>query len=67
MSINRIRIEDLAPLQEEWRGEVEQISWSPRAYIFKGFLTDAECDHLISHVRTLWAFRLNPNTPNSVL
>ncbi|GFS31029.1 oxoglutarate/iron-dependent oxygenase [Actinidia rufa] len=26
---------------------VTQISWRPRAFIYKGFLTDAECDHLI--------------------
>lgn len=26
---------------------VTQISWSPRAFIYKGFLTDEECDHLI--------------------
>ncbi|GFY83038.1 oxoglutarate/iron-dependent oxygenase [Actinidia rufa] len=26
---------------------VTQISWHPRAFIYKGFLTDEECDHLI--------------------
>ncbi|XP_057488804.1 probable prolyl 4-hydroxylase 6 isoform X2 [Actinidia eriantha] len=26
---------------------VTQISWRPRAFIYKGFLTDEECDHLI--------------------
>ncbi|KAL7140901.1 hypothetical protein ABFS83_08G018400 [Erythranthe nasuta] len=26
---------------------VTQISWSPRAFLHKGFLTDKECDHLI--------------------
>ncbi|XP_057482473.1 probable prolyl 4-hydroxylase 6 [Actinidia eriantha] len=27
---------------------VTQISWRPRAFIYEGFLTDAECDHLIN-------------------
>ncbi|XP_052189671.1 probable prolyl 4-hydroxylase 6 isoform X2 [Diospyros lotus] len=27
---------------------VTQISWHPRAFIYKGFLTDKECDHLIT-------------------
>ncbi|KAK4477639.1 hypothetical protein RD792_016880 [Penstemon davidsonii] len=27
---------------------VTQISWSPRAFIYRGFLTHKECDHLIS-------------------
>ncbi|PIN03393.1 Procollagen-proline dioxygenase [Handroanthus impetiginosus] len=27
---------------------VTQISWSPRAFLYKGFLTNEECDHLIS-------------------
>jgi len=26
---------------------VTQLSWSPRAFLYKGFLTDEECDHLI--------------------
>ncbi|KAG0479862.1 hypothetical protein HPP92_010720 [Vanilla planifolia] len=25
-----------------------QISWKPRAFVYEGFLTDEECDHLIS-------------------
>ncbi|KAJ1695594.1 hypothetical protein LUZ63_012292 [Rhynchospora breviuscula] len=25
-----------------------QISWKPRAFVYEGFLTDSECDHLIS-------------------
>ena len=37
--------------QEEWRGEVEQVSWSPRAFLYKKFLSEEECDHLINHVR----------------
>lgn len=27
---------------------VTQLSWSPRAFLYKGFLSDEECDHLIS-------------------
>lgn len=37
--------------QEEWRGEVVHLSWSPRAFLLKGFLSDEECDHLIKLVR----------------
>ncbi|GBF89340.1 prolyl 4-hydroxylase-like protein [Raphidocelis subcapitata] len=33
-------------LQEEWRGEVVRLSWRPRAFLFKRFLSDEECDHL---------------------
>jgi len=36
------------PLQEEWRGRVSPVSWSPRAFVYEGLLTDAECDHLIA-------------------
>eukprot|EP00892_Ulva_mutabilis_P008292 jgi/Ulvmu1/5835/UM025_0093.1 len=32
----------------DWSGERIQLSWAPRAYLLKRFLTDAECDHLIS-------------------
>ncbi|PIA44680.1 hypothetical protein AQUCO_01700346v1 [Aquilegia coerulea] len=28
--------------------KVKQISWKPRAFVYQGFLTDEECDHLIS-------------------
>eukprot|EP00252_Welwitschia_mirabilis_P015407 TRINITY_DN3387_c0_g1_i1.p1 TRINITY_DN3387_c0_g1~~TRINITY_DN3387_c0_g1_i1.p1 ORF type:complete len:283 (+),score=31.14 TRINITY_DN3387_c0_g1_i1:155-1003(+) len=28
--------------------KIHQISWKPRAFVYKGFLTDEECDHLIS-------------------
>ena len=38
-------------MQEEWRGVVEQVSWSPRAFLFKKFLSDDECDYLLNHVR----------------
>ena len=37
-------------MQEEWRGEVIDISWSPRAFLFKGFLTEEETNHLIEKV-----------------
>lgn len=33
--------------QEEWRGEVILLSWKPRAFVLKNFLTDEECAHLI--------------------
>lgn len=32
--------------QEEWRGEVRHLSWRPRAFLYKGFLSDAECEHI---------------------
>lgn len=41
-------------LEEEWRGEVIRLSWSPRAFLLKGFLTDDECKHLIKEVRCMW-------------
>ncbi|KAL8121679.1 hypothetical protein AgCh_018419 [Apium graveolens] len=28
--------------------KVTQVSWKPRAFVYEGFLTDDECDHLIS-------------------
>ncbi|XP_043708773.1 probable prolyl 4-hydroxylase 4 [Telopea speciosissima] len=28
--------------------KVKQVSWKPRAFVYEGFLTDEECDHLIS-------------------
>ncbi len=44
--------------QEEWRGEVIEVSWSPRAFLLKGFLKEAECEHLISKVcNTVWSDR----------
>jgi hypothetical protein len=33
-------------LQVEWRGEIVQLSWSPRAYHLKGLLSDEECEHI---------------------
>ena len=38
-------------MQEEWRGEVVHLSWSPRSFLLKGFLSDEEADHLIALVR----------------
>lgn len=35
-------------LAEEWRGEIITLSWSPRAFLVKGLLSDSECDHLIA-------------------
>jgi prolyl 4-hydroxylase len=35
-------------VQETWRGEIVQLSWAPRAYLLKGFLSPEECQHLIS-------------------
>lgn len=29
---------------------MKQISWSPRAFVFKGLLSDEECDYLINNV-----------------
>lgn len=34
--------------EANWEGEMEQLSWTPRSYRLKGFLTDEECDHLIA-------------------
>lgn len=32
---------------DTWRGEKRLLSWSPRAFLVKDFLTDDECDYLI--------------------
>ncbi|XP_039040275.1 probable prolyl 4-hydroxylase 4, partial [Hibiscus syriacus] len=32
--------------------KVKQVSWKPRAFVYEGFLTDLECDHLISLVKS---------------
>ena len=34
--------------QELWRGEVKQLSWSPRSFLLKGFLSDKECEYMIN-------------------
>lgn len=40
--------------QEEWRGEIEQLSWKPRAFLVKGFLSDEECEHIKTMVSLCW-------------
>lgn len=37
-------------MQEEWHGEVIHLSWRPRAFLYKRFLTDEECDHVRNKV-----------------
>ena len=37
-------------VQEEWRGQVVEVSWSPRAFLLKNFLSDKECQHFINKV-----------------
>lgn len=37
--------------QETWRGEMQQLSWSPRAFLAKNFLSDEECEHIKTIVR----------------
>ncbi|CAN6476339.1 unnamed protein product [Victoria cruziana] len=32
--------------------KVTQVSWRPRAFIYKGFLSDEECDHIINLAKT---------------
>lgn len=32
--------------------KVKQVSWRPRAFVYEGFLTDEECDHLVSLAKT---------------
>lgn len=34
--------------QIEWSGEVQHISWQPRVFLYKKFLSDQECDHLMT-------------------
>nr|2JIJ_A Chain A, PROLYL-4 HYDROXYLASE [Chlamydomonas reinhardtii]2JIJ_B Chain B, PROLYL-4 HYDROXYLASE [Chlamydomonas reinhardtii]2JIJ_C Chain C, PROLYL-4 HYDROXYLASE [Chlamydomonas reinhardtii] len=38
-------------LKEEWRGEVVHLSWSPRAFLLKNFLSDEECDYIVEKAR----------------
>lgn len=40
--------------QVEWRGEMVEVSWKPRAFLLKNFLTDEETAHLIGKVRAHW-------------
>lgn len=46
LHIQLCRISFVRRLQELWRGKVEQISWSPRAFVYHNFLSDEECEHL---------------------
>lgn len=34
--------------KEVWRGDIEQLSWKPRAFLLKGFLSEEETDYLIN-------------------
>lgn len=40
----------LSTVQNTWKGEVVELSWEPRAFLFKKFLTDEECDSIIAMV-----------------
>lgn len=44
--LSAVLTHDSCVLQVEWRGEILQLSWSPRAYHLKGFLSDEECEHI---------------------
>lgn len=37
-------------VQDKWRGEVVELSWEPRAFLFKKFMSDEECDSIIAKV-----------------
>ena len=41
---------DCHPLQDFWEGEVVEVSWRPRVFLFKGFLSEEECNHMIDIV-----------------
>lgn len=51
--------------QVEWDGEVEQLSWAPRLFLYKRFLSDAECDHLIDKVPLASPHNIMPLGPCS--
>ncbi|GBG00386.1 prolyl 4-hydroxylase-like [Raphidocelis subcapitata] len=40
-------------LEEEWRGEMVHLSWKPRAFLYKKFLSDEECEHIKDLARPL--------------
>jgi hypothetical protein len=42
----RERAADRPTAQEEWRGEMVHLSWKPRAFLYKKFLSDEECEHI---------------------
>ncbi|KAL3132857.1 hypothetical protein ABBQ38_006782 [Trebouxia sp. C0009 RCD-2024] len=37
--------------KDKWRGEVVELSWEPRAFLFKKFMTDEECDSIIAKAK----------------
>lgn len=37
--------------KDKWIGEVVELSWQPRAFLFKKFLTDEECEHIINKAK----------------
>nr|CAB3452251.1 unnamed protein product [Digitaria exilis] len=37
----------VAPAPPFNSSRVKAVSWSPRIFVYKGFLSDAECDHLV--------------------
>ena len=41
---------DCLTLQDFWEGEVVEVSWKPRVFLFKGFLSEEECSHMIDIV-----------------
>nr|DAD37866.1 TPA_asm: hypothetical protein HUJ06_008507 [Nelumbo nucifera] len=51
LSISLILHESAGSHSPAWiisHAKVKQVSWKPRAFVYEGFLTDEECDHLIS-------------------
>eukprot|EP00884_Botryococcus_braunii_P010482 jgi/Botrbrau1/19435/Bobra.0338s0058.2 len=54
--------------KEAWRGEVIEVSWKPRAFLFKKFLTWDECDYLVRKARPLMVKSevVDPDTGNSI-
>eukprot|EP00884_Botryococcus_braunii_P014162 jgi/Botrbrau1/22747/Bobra.0132s0080.1 len=39
---------DTARAHMGWDGHIEELSWKPRAFLLKSFLSHEECDHLVS-------------------
>lgn len=52
-------------VEEEWRGEVIRLSWKPRAFLLKGFLTPDECRHLIDLVHVTLLHHTNKTVPQA--
>lgn len=36
-----------------WKGQIEQVSWKPRIFVLRNFLSEEECDHLVNKARPL--------------